>query len=209
MCFGKKLSQDEPGDCMSPFPTPNNFCGGFALNAVLTEISPELINPMAVYYKIQEYQNIAVLPGCETYGFLHNPAHIQNGTLMSLPSGICAAFKNYVIDRTVTVCYNSNLKKIFGVDIITEESGRITGERLGMKIQEEETLSPGDWSYILVLVEGCHWIAVKRIEEGEKFICYDPGEGKNSEGDTMEKAIENLEEGYEISGLYICIPKTI
>ena len=179
------------------------------MNAVLAEIIPEFNNPMTVYCKIQEYQNTDVLLGCKTYDFLHNPTYIKNGTLMSLPSGICAAFKNYVTDRTVTVCYNSNLKNIFGVDIITEESGRITGERLGMKIQEEETLSPGDWSYILVLVQGCHWIAVKCIEEGKKFICYDPDEGKDSEGDTMEKAIENLRKEYEISGLYICIPKTI
>ena len=126
---------------------------------------------------------------------------------MSLPSGICAAFKNYVTDRTVTVCYSSNFAESDFKALIIEERARITA--LGMTVNPDDDLSKIDWSYILVLVEGCHWIAVKRIEEGEKFICYDPGKGKNSEGDTMEKAIENLEEEYEISGLYICIPKTI
>lgn len=208
MAFGNSLSQNRLEDCK--YPNPNNFCGGFALNAVLAEITPKFNNPMTVYCKIQEYQNTDVLPGCKTYDFLHNPTYIQNGTLMSLPSGICAAFKNYVTDRTVTVCYNSNLKNIFGVDIITEESGRITGERLGMKIQEEETLSPGDWSYILVLVNKRHWIAVKRIEEGKNFTCYDPANGNAKTGDSMTAAIQEF--GYtpeSISGLYICIPKTI
>ena len=54
MAFGNSLSQNKPENCK--YPNPNNFCGGFALNAVLADISPKFDNPMAIYCKIQEYQ---------------------------------------------------------------------------------------------------------------------------------------------------------
>lgn len=50
MPFGNRLSQNEPGDCMSPFPTPNNFCGGFALNAVLVDLGRGTC-PIEVYIR--------------------------------------------------------------------------------------------------------------------------------------------------------------
>ena len=56
----------------------------------------------------------------------------------------------------------------------------------------------------MVLVDNKHWIAVKHVK-GDKFVCYDPDEGKDSDGSTMGKAIENLRKKYVISGLYICI----
>lgn len=203
MCFGKKLSQDEPGDCMSPFPTPNNFCGGFALNAVLTEISPELINPMAVYYKIQEYQNTKVLPGCKTYDFLHNPAYIQNGTLMSLPSGICAAFRSYPTGKTVTVYYTEAFKSIPQFSgLIEEERGRIAESGT---VNPDCDLPETGWNYVLILVHGRHWIAVKHIEE-EKFTCYDPASGEAKTGNNIKNALLSSKYKLEdISGLYICI----
>ena len=64
------------------------------------------------------------------------------------------------------------------------------------------------WEYILVLVNNKHWIAVKHVKE-DKFVCYDPDEGKDSDGSTMGEAIKNLRKEYVISGLYICIKKTI
>lgn len=124
---------------------------------------------------------------------------------MSLPSGICAAFKDYVTDRTVTVCYSSNFKSDFFKDLIPEEIKRITDKRLGMKTQALDVLYlETTWVYILVLVNNKHWIAVKHVKKDE-FVCYDPDGGKDSDGSTIGKAIENLRKGYVISGLYICI----
>lgn len=54
------------------------------------------------------------------------------------------------------------------------------------------------------LVNNKHWIAVKHVKK-DKFVCYDPDGGKDSDGSTIGKAIENLRKGYVISGLYICI----
>ena len=101
MCFGKGLSQQKAEDCM--YPHPNNFCGGFALNAVLAELrtGTGFNNPMEVYCKIQEYQTYNVAGN--GYRFLHDTRFIVNGTLMSLPSGICAAFNSYPTGKTVVV----------------------------------------------------------------------------------------------------------
>lgn len=204
MCFGKGLNQNKSEHCK--YPSPNNCCGGFALNAVLAELITGFNNPNEVYDTIQTYQTTTILPCSRAYTFLHNPGNIANGTLMSLPSGICAAFKHYVTNRIITVCYNSHFKEFFGDDIIAEESDRIIGEKLGMRIQENETPSPENWSYILVLVQERHWIAVKRIKEEKNFICYDPATGKAETGNSMITAMQELKyEPDSINGLYICI----
>lgn len=204
MCFGKKLSQDEPGDCMSPFPTPNNFCGGFALNAVLVDLGRGTC-PIEVYIRIQDYQNTEIIkknPKSAASIYLQN--NESSGTRMSLPSGICAAFKNYVTDRTVTVCYSSNFAEGPFKNLIGEEISRITGE-VGMEIQVLDGLYPETIrKYVLVLVDNKHWIAVKK--EKDSFTCYDPATGEAKPGNSMIAAIQEL--GYKpesINGLYICI----
>ena len=208
MCFGNKLNQNRPEHCITPFPTPNNFCGGFALNAVLVDLGSGTC-PIEVYMRIQDYQNKEIIepyPESEASKYLHD--NKSSGTLMSLPSGICAAFKDYVTDRTVTVCYGSNFESGPLKNLISEEISRITDKRLDMKTQALYDLSETTWDYILVLVNNKHWIAVKHVKE-DKFVCYDPDEGKDSDGSTMGEAIKNLRKEYVISGLYICIKKTI
>ena len=203
MCFGNKLNQNRPEHCITPFPTPNNFCGGFALNAVLVDLGSGTC-PIEVYMRIQDYQNKEIIkknPKSEASKYLQD--NKLSGTLMSLPSGICAAFKDYVTDRTVTVCYGSNFESGPLKNLISEEISRITDKRLGMKTQALDDLYP-DWEYILVLVNNKHWIAVKHVKK-DKFVCYDPDEGKDSDGSTMGEAIKNLRKEYVISGLYICI----
>lgn len=203
MCFGNKLNQNRPKHCITPFPTPNNFCGGFALNAVLVDLGSGTC-PIEVYMRIQDYQNKEIIepyPESEASKYLQD--NKSSGTLMSLPSGICAAFKDYVTDRTVTVCYGSNFESGPLKNLISEEISRITDKRLGMKTQALDDLYP-DWEYILVLVNNKHWIAVKHVKK-DKFVCYDPDGGKDSDGSTMGEAIGNLVREYKISGLYICI----
>lgn len=204
MCFGNKLNQNRPEHCITPFPTPNNFCGGFALNAVLVDLGSGTC-PIEVYMRIQDYQNKEIIEkNPESAASKYLLGNKSSGTLMSLPSGICAAFKDYVTDRTVTVCYNSNFESGPLKNLISEEISRITDKRLDMKTQVLDDLSETTWKYILVLVDNKHWIAVKHVK-GDKFVCYDPDEGKDSDGSTMGKAIENLRKKYVISGLYICI----
>lgn len=209
MCFGNKLNQNRPEHCITPFPTPNNFCGGFALNAVLVDLGSGTC-PIEVYMRIQDYQNKEIIkPYPNSSASIYLLGNKSSGTLMSLPSGICAAFKDYVTDRTVTVCYNSNFERGLLKNLISEEISRITDKRLGMKTQAlddslDDLYPETTWEYILVLVNNKHWIAVKHVKK-DKFVCYDPDGGKDSDGSTIGKAIENLRKGYVISGLYICI----
>lgn len=174
MCFGNKLNQNRPEHCITPFPTHNNFCGGFALNAVLVDLGSGTC-PIEVYMRIQDYQNKEIIkPYPNSSASIYLLGNKSSGTLMSLPSGICAAFKDYVTDRTVTVCYNSNFERGFLNNLISEEISRITGERLGMKIQALDVLyHETTWKYILVLVNNKHWIAVKHVKK-DRFVCYDP-----------------------------------
>ena len=60
MCFGNKLNQNRPKHCITPFPTPNNFCGGFALNAVFVDLRSGTC-PIEVYMRIQDYQNKEII----------------------------------------------------------------------------------------------------------------------------------------------------
>ena len=188
MCFGNKLNQNRPKHCITPFPTPNNFCGGFALNAVLVDLGSGTC-PIEVYMRIQDYQNKEIIepyPESEASKYLQD--NKSSGTLMSLPSGICAAFKDYVTDRTVTVCYGSNFESGPLKNLISEEISRITDKRLGMKTQALDDLYP-DWEYILVLVNNKHWIAVKHVKK-DKFVCYDPDGGKIQMAPRWEKPLE-------------------
>lgn len=135
------------------------------MNAVLVDLGSGT-RPIEVYMRIQDYQNKEIIkPYPESKASIYLLGNKLSGTLMSLPSGICAAFKDYVTDRTVTVCYSSNFKSDFFKDLIPEEIRRITDKRLGMKTQALD--DPLDalyheitWDYILVLVNNKHWIAV-------------------------------------------------
>lgn len=174
------------------------------MNAVLVDLGSGTC-PIEVYMRIQDYQKKEIIEkNPNSSASIYLLGNKSSGTLMSLPSGICAAFKDYVTDRTVTVCYNTNFESGPLKNLISEEITRITDKRLGMKTQALDDLSETTWDYILVLVNNKHWIAVKHVKE-DRFVCYDPNEGKDSDGSTMGKAIENLRKEYVISGLYICI----
>lgn len=181
------------------------------MNAVLVELGqPD--DPMAVYSKILDYQEKKVLCNSESVGcqFLQESYLAGNKTYMSLPSGICAAFKDYVTDRIVVVCYNSNFERGPFKDLIAEEISRIRRQWPDTEIQSLlDVLYPEiTWEYVLVLVDNKHWIAVKRVKvDGvDKFVCYDPADGTEMEGEKMEIALKKS--GYtidKVDGLYICI----
>ena len=200
MCFGKGLSQDRADHYVYPYPYPNNFCGGFALNAVLADMMRGS-SPMAVYMLIQEYQkHILDASPSETSCYLTSSR--TNGTLMSLPSGICDAFNKYTTGKSVTVYYNADFAASDFKDLINEEKDRI--EKLRMHVEEfEGDISKKGWSYALVLVNGCHWIAVKN--ETTSFTCYDPDSGNATTASSMEAAIKGHPRITVVNGLYICI----
>jgi len=198
MCFGRKHCQRKYE------PIDNNYCGGFALNAVLAELG-QPNDPMAVYNKIQQYQKTNVLCNPRSFGyeFLQQSYPAGNNTYMSLPSGICAAFKESLTSRTVTVYYTTEFgsSPMFGA-LIGEESGRITALGIHVEVFDGD-LPTIDQSYVLVLVNDCHWIAVKN--ETTSFTCYDPDSGNATTASSMEAAIKGHPRITVVNGLYICI----
>lgn len=197
MCFGKNKCQNNPEHCR--YPSPNNFCGGFALNAVLSDLDEleGIDDPMKVYCQIQEYQKRNVREGI-CYDFLHT--RITNGTFMSLPSGICDVFDGYDTGKSIVVYYTWAFatQELLSA-LIDEEKDRIGAERV---LSVEDITKVPESAYTLVLVNGNHWITVKKMKDG--FVCYDPGDGEQKEGATMNDAIMKREYD-EVNGLYICI----
>ena len=83
MCFGNKLNQNRPEHCITPFPTHNNFCGGFALNAVLVDLGSGTC-PIEVYMRIQDYQNKEIIkPYPNSSASIYLLGNKSSGTLMS------------------------------------------------------------------------------------------------------------------------------
>ena len=193
MCFGKNKSQNDE----MYKPRPNNYCGGFALYAVLADMI-EIDNPKDVYDQIQKYQDSNILSG-KVYDFLSD--NTKNGTKMSLPSGICAAFHEYKKDVAIKVYYTSTFAGSSFKELIVEETERLNEQ--GVTSYEGEA---NVQKYALVLVKETHWIAIKKESENS-FFCYDPADGKQIEGDSMLKAITNKGyKAYDVNGLYITIP---
>lgn len=210
MCFGRNKCQKNPEDCRCQYPSENNCCGGFALNAVLVDMGKHS-TPVEVYTLIQVYQRVNILlteSDPIAKGYLN--AKILTGTYLSLPSGICAAFNYYSTRKRINVCYTSTFKRSFSA-LIGNETSRIGALDIGISDLGEKRLGT-DWSYVIVLVNNSHWVAVKKItekketEEKTSFTCYDPDSGRVIMGDSMENALKNS--GYreaDVSGLYICI----
>lgn len=202
MCFGKNRNQNDPEQCR--YPNPNNFCGGFALNAVLSDLAEleEFDDAMNVYCQIQTYQKEAVSIESVGYVFLH--MSMMNGTFMSLPSGICAAFDRYNTGREIAVCYTPGFAGSRWCDLINEETIRLKDLKVNVVPMETESPDTDMWLYVLVLVNNCHWVAVRKSNEG--FVCYDPKTGKAIMGDSMEIALIKSDYNPEqVSGLFICI----
>lgn len=196
MCFGRGKSQNKPDDCQ--FSGVNNFCGGFAAYAVLEDMGKGT-NPMSVYSQIQDYQIKNVLSDSSQKSSKFLIETVQNGTLMSLPSGICSALLNPRININIVVFYTEDCKSLFEEGIITEEETRI--QNLNVKIQSGDIKDVQIMKYVIVLVNKCHWVAAKKMEDN-RFVCYDPVDGSVSgPNEEIEKILSR--KGYAISGLNI------
>lgn len=222
MSFGNGKSQSEPADCQ--FVDLNNFCGGFAANAILSDLSPNTENPMETYQRIQFFQKMYIISAKinESKDFIING--LTSGTAMSLPSGICDALlnfkgKNHVeIESLGIFCTTSFVtKEDPAFDKLLPNEIAVLKDRI--KEQQITIQTSGDYypdinalfnamigfAYLLVLVYDEHWVAVKKCENG--FECYDPAEGKLSNvKDTIIGAMAEMEYSEEnISGLVIAV----
>ncbi len=227
MSFGNGKSQSNPADCQ--FAGVNNFCGGFAADAILSDIAPNTGNPMGTYQRIQAFQQEHILesdssPYSRTFIF----DKLTSGTAMSLPSAICHVLSNSgqsQIQPYGVFCTESFFKSGF-FPVLKEEVVRIQTLLKGWVLPSEtscftdinalfrsiETGLSDKISYLLVLVKSSHWVAVKGLNS--KFVCYDPGKEANNvlseEKNTILEAL--MAQGYtqgNIDGLAIVVTRPV
>lgn len=200
MCFGNNKRQ---GDCR---PQKNNYCGGFALDAVLTDGNSKDSNPIGTYENIQKVQDEKMINDSESEQFIKFSKIQGNGTVMLLPSSIAieAASK----DLEAMVYYDSSVNSSFEL-IIADELAKLK-EKV-TKIEEdnfwnEVNLKAAD--YFIVLVGLCHWVAVKKIDDN-KFVCYDPDNGSctGEEANILEAIKSAGYDNFKINSLVIALKK--
>lgn len=182
MAFGNGLCQ------AGVIPADNNYCGGYAMCAVLSDLKKSIdINPISVYNEILGVQRQQL-----------NNQNLQdliemtklNGTDIVLPSSLVlfAHSKHLAVE----LMYAKDLG--FSSEIIQAERQRCTGEKVkefGSKNDVMQCFSDESVKYSLVLVGNHnHWVAVKRKSSKEKgFAVYDPATGERTnvvEGELKE-----------------------
>lgn len=187
MCFGNNENQ------RNYLPQFNNYCGGFALDAVLTDGNSKDPDPLGTYKKIEEVQNDKMISNSNSQQFIEESKITGNGTVMLLPSSIAIEAENR--NLKAKVYYAPSVKSSFE-DIMNEELeklGNIAMEMNEDDFWDEVNLNAADSIYFIVLVSGCHWVAVKKIDENN-FICYDPADG------ACTKEMSNIPEVIESAG---------
>lgn len=186
-------------------PNLNNYCGGFALDAILFNLNVHAPQPIITYNGIQACQ-IGLGPNSQA---LVN-ASILGGTRISLPSSI-AIFASQIM-RTVGVFVNTQLvNTVVGfANVLPEERMRIQNNILyedfhGYNPTLQNVLEDPniDYTFFVVLVgDGGHWVAVKK-EEG-RYCMYDPADGSEIPF-VFDEGGNNLPNNYTWNGVAIGI----
>lgn len=200
MCFGNNEKQSNYS------PRGNNYCGGFALDAVLTDVNSIDPDPIGTYEKIQEVQNDNMMENSKSQQFIEASKESGKGTVMLLPSSIAREAENR--DLKAKVYYAPSVKLSFK-GIMDEELDKL--ENMAMEIEmneddfwDEVNKKAADSIYFIVLVDKSHWVAVKKIDENN-FICYDPADGScTGKGSNIPKAIKS---DYTVNKLVIALKK--
>lgn len=200
MCFGNGLLQT------NKTPQNNNYCGGFAVAAVLNDTSSVIIDPKMIYDDIQKVQNQSLEGSSMSSEFIDN--NKIGGTSITLPSSIA----NYLKDkcRDVMVYYTPDVIELFTTQFFNEELEKL--KNIGIQVNmidkaDEYVRLLTDSSYHIILVNGIHWMAIKIKDNNYEY--YDPAIGASPKTDGISNVFKNIEEliGHRISGLFICIKK--
>ena len=201
MCFGNRLLQT------NETPKNNNYCGGFAVAAVLNDNSGMIRNPKIIYDQIQDVQNQSLEGSSVSSKFIEG--NIIEGTSITLPSSIVKYLKNE--DRNVMVYYTLDIIELFTTRFFEEELEKL--KNIGIQVNmidkvDEYVRLLTDSSYHIILVNGIHWMAIK-IKDDKNYEYYDPAIGAFPKADGISNVFKNIEDSlkHRISGLFICIKK--
>lgn len=190
MAFGNNLKQAD----VQPF--PNNYCGGFAMSAVMSDFLNQDTDPIAVYNEIQNFQERV----SQTLQSLIQEKQL-NRTNISLPSSL--VFYAQVKGFVAKLKYSRLLQ--FPVDAIAAEIN-LCGAETVEYVESEYILhqfSDMEVKYYLVLVNNCHWIAVKQITLEDSLFVYDPATGENKQFDNVQSMLQDWARFYENAGAVI------
>lgn len=185
MCFGNNKKQCE---CPSE---DNNYCGGFALDAVLTDLGISTGDPESTYKDILNSQTMSMAPDSNSDKFIK--AKKKDDTEMLLPSSIALEAARKGLEAMV---YYASSVKISFKDIMNDELTKLKTMAVEIKMNDDDfwnevNLKAADSNYFIVLVNSCHWVAVKRTD-GNNFVCYDPANGScTEEKPNIPEAIES------------------
>lgn len=157
----------------------NNRCGGYALYAVLSDLSGDQnMNPIEIYDRIQGCQ--AGVP--KELGDLIKAMSGDSGTNISLPSSLVRCAQSY--ELAATIHYKSDWEIMNCGPEMMSSFINLENTRSGhhtRPVESDEKLFGvfnSGIPYFLVLVNNDkHWIAVKREPNRQQFTIYDPGVG--------------------------------
>lgn len=186
MCFGNKKKQSDY------MPEHNNYCGGFALDAVLTDLKvSEKADPLKTYNEIQKVQSSNLKSDSFSDQFIKDT--LNDGTAMSLPSSIALTAQTEDKGLKVTVYIDEKkLKDELGSGsemLIAEEEAKLDA-MVKDTIDLINSVYISDASHFIVLVDNAHhWVAVKK-ESTVSYTCYNPSSGQCFTKSKLETAVE-------------------
>ncbi len=165
MAFGKERTQ----------PKDTNYCGGYALWAILADLGLEPNKedtPKKLYDAVQKHQQAGL---CKQSNDLIERMKRQGGnTAICLPSSLVKEALNREFE--VSLYHSEGIA--FEPEVIDDEESRCeckvnkcTATDDVLKVLDDE-----NQHYYLVLVDDCHWIALKRKKKAEnvnKLSVYD------------------------------------
>jgi hypothetical protein len=174
-------------------PQPNNYCGGFALAAIINSFNngeaqnqPE---PLTVYNQIQAQQ---VGIGANSQVLVNDM--VQNGTNISLPSSIAiCAQVNYPLNPTV-IYGNHPFPNVIQEEVARLNAAGIQNDQHDGNLQ---VLLNQQNKYMVLVDNGRHWVAVENNKEN--WSMYDPANGQPVNVNINGNAIGN----YQYSGVLI------
>lgn len=184
MCFGNGENQKKYD------PEHNNYCGGFALDAVLTDLGvSKVAAPKETYGEIQCVQRVKLKSGTTSAYFIEN--NLLNGTAMSLPSSIALTAQKKILKVTVYID-EKKLKDELGSGsekLIAEEEAKLDAMVTDTPNLIDNVCKSGA-SHFIVLVDGAHhWVAVKKESTG-CYNCYNPSKGQCFVQSGLEEAVK-------------------
>ena len=176
----------------------SNHCGGFALAAIINDITAVKKDGKEIYYSLISFQSSPAIR--DSFPVFHKD---NAAGALTLPSSLIK-FTHQLWPEAQKKITISNMffqanKKLCAFEM---ESIAPLAE---IKIKANESLQDHidkKGYYLVVVHEGCHWIAMGRNSDG--LFMYDPATGKNGKILSTEKDAFSLgDDNYFFSGVII------